>query len=308
MADVDDQLMPEYFPVLAGRPHARRPRRHRARGRHGGLRPQRARRLPDRGRAGRRRPRGRHPHGPRRAAGLPEPARHARAGPARLGGRADRPDLRPDPAALVRHGARRHREARRPDRPDAGADGRAHRRRVHLSDVEFAVLGPIVDPNEPEHLRRKSINRLKGYRGARFSATQVARLLALRDLLAGDPERDFRVRLWRAECHVGQARAQRRRRPAAGAGALPAGAAGVPATAAARRPRAVRPAADGGRPGRRRPDRSRRRAVPAILPASQPRSASEITEAYCAAIGLLRRVGTGRTAPSRLSTGTSSSS
>ena len=160
------------------------------------------------------------------------------------------------------------------------------------TDVEFAVLGPIVDPNEPEHLRRKSINRLKGYRGARFSATQVARLLALRDLLAGDPERDFRVRLWRAECHVGQARANAAGDP------LPA-----PEHYRLALPEYQRLLPPGARPLTERQRMVALRAAAAQIGRGDAlfrrsfrftaAEREEITEAYCAAISLLRRVGTG---------------
>jgi hypothetical protein len=159
------------------------------------------------------------------------------------------------------------------------------------SDVTFAVLGPIVDPNEPEHLRRKTINKLAGYRGTRFTSDQIARLLVLRDFLAGGPERDFRIRLWRAECHVGMARAD-----AAGDAVpvaehyrlalldyqrlLP------PGTSRTLTPRqrfvAVRAAST--QVGRG--DTLFRRSFRFTGPEK-----SEIAEAYCAAIGLLRRPG-----------------
>ncbi len=159
------------------------------------------------------------------------------------------------------------------------------------SDVEFAVLGPIVDPNEPEHLRRKLINRLPRYRGPRLSATQTAGLLALRDLLADDPERDFRVRLWRAECHVGQARAH---------------AAGDPLPAPEHYRLALLEYQRLLPPGTRAlSDRQRTVAVRAasaqigrgdvLFRRSFRLSSAErsdVVEAYCAAIGLLRRLGT----------------
>jgi hypothetical protein len=74
------------------------------------------------------------------------------------------------------------------------------------SDIQFAVLLEVVDSDEPERLRRKQINTLKGYRGPKVDSDQRARLIELRGLLAGGAERDFRVGLLRGECNVGLAR------------------------------------------------------------------------------------------------------
>ena len=75
------------------------------------------------------------------------------------------------------------------------------------SDVTYGELTPIIDPNEPERGRRTRILKQRGYRGPRPSADQTRRLLEFRDLLANGPERNYRIRLIRAECHVGLARA-----------------------------------------------------------------------------------------------------
>jgi hypothetical protein len=159
------------------------------------------------------------------------------------------------------------------------------------SDVTFAILGRIVDPEEPEHLRRKTINRLAGYSGTRLSSDQIARLLALREFLAGGPERDFRVRLWRAECHVGMARA---------------GAAGDALPVAEHYRLALLEYQRLLPPGPNRTLTARQRFVAVRAAATQLSRGdalfrrsfrftgperSEIVEAYCAALGLLRRPG-----------------
>jgi hypothetical protein len=160
------------------------------------------------------------------------------------------------------------------------------------TDVTFAVLGPIVDENEPEHLRRKTINRLKGYQGVRFDSARTARLLALRDFLAGDPERDFRVRLWRAECHVGQARAHAAGDPLS-----------VPEHYAVALQNYQRLLPPGTRPLTERQRMVAVRAATAQVGRGDAlfrrsfrftaAERSEIVQAYCAALGLLRRAGPG---------------
>jgi hypothetical protein len=75
------------------------------------------------------------------------------------------------------------------------------------SDVKFVSIVEVeVEPNKPERPFKQTVT-VKGYKGHRFSSSQIARLMEFRDFLAGGPERDFRLGLLRAECHVGLARA-----------------------------------------------------------------------------------------------------
>src|SRR6266540_2850209 len=75
------------------------------------------------------------------------------------------------------------------------------------SDVKFVSIVEVeVEPNKPERPFKQTVT-VKGYKGRRFSSSQIARLMEFRDFLAGGPERDFRLGLLRAECHVGLARA-----------------------------------------------------------------------------------------------------